>query len=120
MKIKMTKANITMSISIFMVCIILVAVSLIQFKTVKQVNVSDIEHMEETQLREELASWKSKYEEINEKLADTNQKIEEYTSKIESNEEASELLDEELNKSRLLLGLTKVTGDGEVIKLPCL
>lgn len=117
MKIKMTKANITMSISIFMVCIILVAVSLIQFKTVKQVNVSDIEHMEETQLREELASWKSKYEEINEKLADTNQKIEEYTSKIESNEEASELLDEELNKSRLLLGLTDVTGDGVVITL---
>ena len=46
-----------------------------------------------------------------------NQKIEEYTSKIESNEEASELLDEELNKSRLLLGLTNVTGDGVVITL---
>lgn len=117
MKIKMTKENISMSISIFVVCIFLVAVLFIQFKTVKQVNVSEIETMQETELREELATWKTKYEEVTEKLDDTNQKLKEYTEKIESNSEASELLDEELNNSRLLLGLTDVTGDGVVITL---
>lgn len=37
--------------------------------------------------------------------------------KIESNEEASELLDEELKKSQLLLGTTDVTGEGVVVTL---
>ena len=92
MKIKFDKANITMSISILLVCVILVSISFIQFKTVEQVN--------ET-----------------EKLEDTNTKISEYQTKIESNEEASELLDEELKKSQLLLGTTDVTGEGVVVTL---
>ena len=53
----------------------------------------------------------------NEKLEDTNTKISEYQTKIESNEEASELLDEELKKSQLLLGTTDVTGEGVVVTL---
>lgn len=117
MKIKLDKANITMSVSIFAVTICLVTVALIQFKTVEKVNQTDIENMRESELREQISTWKSKYEEVNEKLADTNSKIEEYNSKIESNEESSELLDEELKKSKLILGTTDVTGDGVVITL---
>ena len=111
MKIKFDKANITMSISILLVCVILVSISFIQFKTVEQVNETDIENMRDEELREQISSWKSKWEEANEKLEDTNTKISEYQTKIESNEEASELLDEELKKSQLLLGTTDVTGD---------
>ena len=96
MKIKLDKANITMSISILLVCVILVSISFIQFKTVEQVNETDIENMRDEELREQISSWKSKWEEANEKLEDTNTKISEYQTKIESNEEASELLDEEL------------------------
>ena len=117
MKIKLDKANITMSVSIFAVTICLVTVALIQFKTVEKVNQTDIENMRESELREQISTWKSKYEEVNEKLADTNSKIEEYNSKIESNEESSELLDEELKKSKLILGTTDITGDGVVITL---
>ena len=51
MKIKLDKANITMSISILIVCIILVTVSFIQFKTVEKVNETDIENMREEELR---------------------------------------------------------------------
>ena len=103
MKIKFDKTNITMSISILLVCVILVSISFIQFKTVEQVNETDIENMRD--------------EEANEKLEDTNTKISEYQTKIESNEEASELLDEELKKSQLLLGTTDVTGEGVVVTL---
>jgi uncharacterized protein YlxW (UPF0749 family) len=117
LKIKLDKANITMSVSIFAVTICLVTVALIQFKTVEKVNQTDIENMRESELREQISTWKSKYEEVNEKLADTNSKIEEYNSKIASNEESSELLDEELKKSKLILGTTDVTGDGVVITL---
>ena len=104
MKIKLDKANITMSISILLVCVILVSISFIQFKTVEQVNETDIENMRDEELREQISSWKST-------------KISEYQTKIESNEEASELLDEELKKSQLLLGTTDVTGEGVVVTL---
>ena len=117
MKIKFDKANITMSISILIVCIILVAVSFIQFKTVEQVQETDIETMREEELREQISTWKSKWEEANEKLEDTNNKINEYNQKLDSNEEASELLDEELRKSQLILGTTDVIGDGVVVTL---
>ncbi|MGN1327741.1 MAG: DUF881 domain-containing protein [Clostridia bacterium] len=117
MKIKLDKATITMAISIFIVCIILVAVLFIQFKTVENVNETDIETMREAELREQISAWKTKYEEVNEKLQDTNATINEYAEKLESNEEASELLDAELKKSQLLLGTTDVVGDGVVITL---
>ena len=60
MKIKFDKANITMSISIAIVCVILVSVSLVQFKTVEQVNETDIETMRDEELREQISLWKSK------------------------------------------------------------
>lgn len=117
MKIKTDKATITMSISILFVSIILVAILFIQFKTIENVNETDIENMREAELREQISAWKTKYEEVNEKLEDTNSKINEYTTKIESNEESSELLDDELKKSQLLLGTTDVVGDGVVVTL---
>ena len=114
---KFDKGTITMSISILIMCILLVSVMCIQFKTVEQVNETDIENMREAELREQISTWKSKYEEVNEKLTETNSKIEEYNAKIESNDEASELLDEELKKSNLLLGTTNVVGEGVVVTL---
>lgn len=117
MKMKIDKANITMSISALIVCITLVTVSLIQFKTVEKVNEADIENLREEELREKISLWRSKYEEVNEKLEETNLKINEYVEKIEKNEEATELLDEELKKSQLLLGTTEVLGDGVVVTL---
>ena len=117
MKIKIDKANITMSISVLVVCITLVTVLLIQFKTVEQVNETDIENLREEELREKISLWKSKYEEVSEKLEETNLKLNEYVEKIEKNEEASELLDEELKKSQLILGTTDVVGDGVVVTL---
>ena len=54
MKIKLDKANITMSISILLVCVILVSISFIQFKTVEQVNETDIENMRDEELREQI------------------------------------------------------------------
>lgn len=117
MEIKLDKAKITMSISILIICIILVAISFIQFKTVEQVQETDIETMREEELREQISAWRSKYEEANDKLEDTNGKINEYNQKLNSNEEASELLEEELRKSKLILGTTNVTGDGVVVTL---
>lgn len=116
-KSKMTKPKIIMTISIFIICIVLVSVLLIQFKTVEEVNQSDVESMRESELREKISSWKSKYEETNTKLEETNKKISEYNAKIEANQESSELLDNELLQSNVLAGNTDVTGEGVVVTL---
>ncbi len=117
LKLKINKANITMFISILLVCIVFVTVLMIQFKTVEEVNETDIENMREAELREQLSTLKSQYEETNEKLEEVNSKIADYNSKIEANEESSELLDNELLQSNILLGNTEVQGEGVVITL---
>lgn len=116
-KSKISKPKLAMTISIFVICIVFVTVLLIQFKTVKEVNQTDVENMRESELREQLSTWKSKYEDTSEKLADVNTKINEYSSKIQANEQSSELLDNELLQSNILAGNTDVTGEGVVITL---
>lgn len=106
-----------MSISILIVCVVLVAVAFVQFKTVEQVNKTDIETMRDEELREQISLWKSKWEEANEQLQETYSKISEYNARLESNEEASELLEAELRKSQLILGTTDVEGEGVVVTL---
>ena len=50
-----------MSISILLVCVILVSVSFIQFKTVEQVNETDIENMRDEELREQIEKIKTPF-----------------------------------------------------------
>lgn len=106
-----------MAVIIGGVCIILVGVMFAQFKTVEETDITGIETAREAELQTMLSSWKTKYEEIEEKLADTKSKIEEYNEKVQSNGEASELLDEELEQSNLLVGKTNVEGEGIIITL---
>lgn len=112
------RADITaVTIVIFIVCIVLVSVMLMQFRTVEQTDITEIESMRESELRVALAQWKTKYEEVHTQLEDVNKRIEEYDKTIEDNEAASELIDEELKESNILVGKTDVYGEGVVITL---
>lgn len=113
----MNKNKITISVILGMVCVILVAVMFAQFKSVEETNITGIEMAREEELKTMLSGWKTKYEEIEEKLVDTEEKISEYKKKIESNEQSSELLDEELEQTNLLVGKTNVIGQGIIVKL---
>ena len=73
--------------------------------------------MRETELRTELANWKSKYEETNQKYEETISKIDEYKKTTESNEQTEELVNSELEQVNLLLGKTDVEGQGIEIVL---
>lgn len=106
-----------MAVIIGFVCVILVGVMFAQFKTVEETDIIGIETAREAELQMMLSSWKTKYEEIEEKLQDTQIKIAEYEQKINSREETSELLDEELEQTNLLVGKTNVIGDGIVVTL---
>ena len=113
----MKKDKIMMSVITGIICVILITVMFAQFKTVEETDITGIETAREAELQTMLSSWKTKYEEIEEKLTDTKSKINEYNEKIQSNQEASELLDEELEQSNLLVGKTNVQGEGIIITL---
>lgn len=114
---KLTKNKITMAIIIGFVCTILIAVMLAQFKIVEETDIAGIETAREEELQSMLSSWKTKYEEIEEKLTETNDKILEYRQTIDSNREATEVLQKELEQTNLLAGKTNVTGEGVIISL---
>ena len=114
---KNLKEKIILSISIGCAALILTMVMFTQFKTVEYTDIVAIETMRETELRSELAAWKTKYEEAQEKLEDTNHRIEEYQTQISSETNATELLRQELRDSQKALGYTDVKGEGIIITL---
>ena len=112
------RADITsVTIVVFIVCIVLVGVMLMQFRTVEQTDITEIENMRESELRTELSEWRTRYEEISTQLEETNKRIEEYNQTIEDKEAASKLVDEELTESNILLGKTDVYGEGVEVTL---
>lgn len=113
----MEKGKIVMTITIGLICFVLVYVMFLQFKVVEQTDLTEIEAMQEKELREALSSWKAKYEDANEQLQETIIKKEEYINKINSNEEATELLEQELESANILLGKTDVKGEGVIVTL---
>lgn len=113
----MKKEIIIISTTIGFVCAILVAVILVQFKTVDKTDIAGIEAAREEELQTLLSSLKTRYEEIQEKLQDTNNKIQDYKQTVETNKEASELLQKELEQTNLLVGKTNVTGEGVIVTL---
>lgn len=99
------------------VALILAVSIFIQFRTVRQSEELDIEGLREDELRTQIASYKSKYEETMKQYEDNQNKINDYTTAMNENKETSEILDEELLQSKTLLGLTDVTGNGVVVTL---
>ena len=111
-KLNIKKGKITMTITIGIACFVLVLVMFMQFKIVNETDITSIENMRETELRTELANWKSKYDEVNAQYEDTQSKIEEYKQTKESNEETEKLVDEELATVNMNLGTPDVEGEG--------
>lgn len=113
----MKKDRIFIAIVIFFITILLVSLMSVQFKTIDETNVAEIETMQEAELRAEISNWKNKYNETTQKIYESNQKISEYQERVNNNQEASELLNEELNQTNLVAGKTKVKGEGVIVTL---
>ncbi len=112
MKGKIKKGKVTMIITAGIACFVLALVMTMQFKIVNETDITSIENMREAELTTELANWKSKYEETNQKYEETVAKIEEYKQTKQSNEETTKILDEELQQVNMILGKTDVEGEG--------
>lgn len=111
------KGKITLAISIGCVSLILTMIIFTQFKTVEETDITAIETMRETELREEIASWKIKYEEVDAKLKETENKISEYNQKLDNNENSSKILEAEVKEAEKKLGYTDVKGEGLIVTI---
>ena len=113
----MKKEKIVMAITIGLSSFILVAIMFMQFKVVKQADITAIETMTESELRSELLLWREKYAEIELRHQDIVTKIHEYKEEYKSDEETERLLQEELNSLKMLLGETDVQGQGIIVTI---
>lgn len=111
------KGKNTLAISIGIVALILTAVMFTQFKTVDETDITAIETMREVELRDELASWKTKYDDMDAKLTETKSKLDEYKQEVNSNENSIKLLEEDVKEAEKLLGYTQVQGPGVMVTL---
>ena len=114
----MEKRNkIIFSVILGVVCFILTMVIFLQFKTISQTDIISIEAMREDELKQELSTYKTKYDEVVTKLEETNIKILEYEKSLSSEEETTNLISKELAESNDLIGKNAVQGEGIVITL---
>lgn len=114
---KAKKGKIIMTVSIGCVAFILVMVMFTQFKTVEETDITGIEIMREAELRTELASWKSKYEDTISKIEETENKKEQYTNEINNNNDIASVLQSEVEGLEMYAGYLPVKGEGIIITL---
>ena len=109
--------KIVLSIIIAIICIVLIATILVQFKTVEETDVTAIETMREAELRTALSEWTTKYDEASEQLEETNNRISEYEQKANDEQKTKNLVESELQQTNMILGKTDVKGPGVIITL---
>ena len=80
--------KLVLSITIAIVAILLVTTTIIQFKSVDEYRKSNIEDLREDELKTQIASYKSKYEEAEAQYQDNENKIKEYKATSNENEKA--------------------------------
>jgi uncharacterized protein YlxW (UPF0749 family) len=113
----MKKGKITVSITIVIACLVLTFVMFMQFKIVNQTDITSIENMRKSELKTELANWKSKYDEVEQQYNEISTKINEYKTNNKTDNQNGELLQSELEQVNMALGKTDVQGPGIIITL---
>ena len=108
----MKKGKKIIIITVGLVCFILSTVMCMQFKVVRETDITSIENMRKSELTSELATWKEKYNETNQKYEETLKKLEDYKNGEKSKEKSKKLLEEEIEQTNLILGKTDVEGVG--------
>lgn len=113
----MKKGKITLIIMMALSCFVLSLVMCMQFKIVKQTDITLIEAMRQEELKSELANFKQLYKEADEQYQEKLSKLNEYREKEESEEESEKLIANELIQSTMYLGKTDVKGEGIIITI---
>ena len=113
----MKNGKYVMIITLAIVCFLLTMIIFMQFKVAQETKETNIDTMQEAELRQELANWKSKYEETKKKTEEISNTLETYKKESSSDTKTQEALEDELKKLEQALGRTDVEGEGVVISL---
>lgn len=113
----MKKGKNTLIIMIAISCFALTLIMCMQFKIVKQTDITLIETMREEELKLEIANLKQLYKEAEEQYQEKFEKLNDYREKEQSEEESAKLLEKELQQANMYLGKTDVQGQGIRIKI---
>lgn len=113
----MNKDKMIVRITIGIVCFLLTMIIFMQFKVVQETEETNINSMKEAELRQELANWKTKYDDTKQKYEEVISTIKSYKEENSSDNQAKQTLEAELANLELALGKTKVEGEGVTILL---
>lgn len=113
----MKKGKLFMIVTTALICLILTAIIFMQFKVVQETKEADINSMQEAELRQQLSSWKAKYEDAKEKKSELDETLDTYKQEGLSNDKTRETLKSELNNLEMALGKKNVEGSGIIINL---
>ena len=113
----MKKGKYIMIITISIVCFLLTTIIFMQFKVAQKTKETNIDIMQEAELRQQLSNWKTKYEETRKKTEEISNTLETYKKESTSDSKTQEALEKELNTLEQALGKTDVEGEGVIISL---
>ena len=113
----MKKGKNVMIVTIAIICFLLMMVVFMQFKVTKQSKESNIDTMQEAELRQQLANWKTKYEETREKTLELTNTLETYKKESTSDVNTKQVLEAEYKTLEQALGKTDVEGEGIIITI---
>ena len=113
----MKNGKYVMTVTLVIVCFLLTMIIFMQFKVAQETKETNIDSMQEAELRQQLANWKSKYEETKKKTEEISNTLETYKKESSSDTKTQEALEDELKKLEQALGRTDVEGEGVVISL---
>ncbi len=117
LKLKNNKNTIAISLIAGILSLLLICSMLIQFKTINKSKEQDIEGLRNDELKRQIASYKSRYEETRTQYEENQNKIREYSETIHDTDASTSLIDKEIEESNATLGLTDVEGEGVIITL---
>ncbi len=98
-------------------CFLLVMTIFMQFRIVQKTEETNMDMMRETELRQELANWKNKYDETKAKYDETLETLASYKEESTAESKTRETLENELFTLEEALGRTDVEGEGVIITL---
>lgn len=107
----------TVIATIAIICFLLSMIIFMQFKVTYEMEQTNIDSLEETELRASLADWKEKYDEVNEKYKEEYDLLKSYKEEATNDVATRKNLEDELAMLNLVLGNTNVEGEGIIIKM---
>lgn len=100
------------SITLGIVCAVLVTAICVQIKTVKSTNSTVAQTFTENGLRDEVLKWKQKYDGISSDLSNSEKQLDKIREKSTQNDSSSLEKEEQITLNNKLLGKTDLVGQG--------